>query len=447
MKPFKTLSGKTVIEISSIAWPMALNAVLLHSVTIIDLMLVASLGETSIAAYGIAGAITAFVIGIQFAIANGTQLVLSRAFGAGNVTKIGREVASGWVVNIAFSLFALLGLFFFVGPIVGLVTQNEAVAVHAISYVNIMLLLLFFSSVSQVIVVYFNACRKTRIPLYGFFLEIPINVFLSAILIFGLFGAPEMGLAGAAWGSVIAIFVRFIYMAYRFHQEVVQGFVKEFGVIKAINVKLHLDEVVPVVANFIVLLTGQLVFQGLFAQLSVSAYAAITLILPWIKILSLFVNSWAQSSTVIVSQFIGKQELSSIPDFVSQSKLVATLMSLVMVFGFFIFSQFIPYIYGNLSADTLRALAIIAPAYILIPLFRTNNMFCGNMIRAMGESYLIVRINIITQWLIAIPVCALLIYLDAPLVIIFGVILMDEILKYLPFKKTLKKKLATYSAT
>lgn len=446
MKLFNNVSKKTLSDITATAWPMAFNAVLIQSVTIIDLLLVASLGDISVAAFGIAGAIIAFIIGIQFAIANGTQLVLSRAIGAGNINKVGLEMASGWVINFSFSLLALITLFFGIDRIIDLITHTEAVAIHAISYVNVSLCLLAFSSLSQVIVVYFNASKKSRIPLYGFLVEIPINVISSAALIYGLWGAPAMGLAGAAWGSVIAIAVRFIYLSWRFNQEKINGFVAGFSTVSKASIKTHLDEVVPIVANFIVLLTGQMLFQVLFAQLPVQSYAAITLILPWIKIASMFVNSWAQSSTIFVSQFIGKGDFKAIPPFVLQSRLIATLMSIVMVFGFFAFSQAIPFIYSNLSAETLTALAIMTPAYIFIPLFRTNNMFCGNMIRAMGESYLIVRINIITMWVISLPLCAFLIYIDAPLVIVFGVIFFDEILKSYPFRKTLFRKLNSYTA-
>jgi putative MATE family efflux protein len=404
------------------------------------------LGDVPVAAFGIAGAITSFIIGIQFAIANGTQLVLSRAVGAGNIYDIGLAVSAGWLVNLGFSFIALIALIFGTEPLIHLITHDESVALQAIRYVKISLLILFFSSISQVIAVYFNATKKTRIPLYGFLLEIPINVICSAVLIFGLFGAPAMGLAGAAWGSVIAICVRFLYLVFRFNQERQQGHVAGFNKVKPLTIKTHLDEVIPIVANFMVLLTGQLLFQALFAQLSVSSYAAITLILPWIKIGSIFVNSWAQSSTIMVSQLIGADDYKRIKQLVLDSKWVATLISFLMVAVFYLFSLSIPHLYTQLSQETINALAIIAPGYILIPLFRTNNMFCGNMIRAMGDSYLIVRINIITQWCIALPLCALLIFLKAPLLATFGVILLDEMLKFYSFRSTLMRKLASYES-
>jgi putative MATE family efflux protein len=437
-------SKRSLFEIANIAWPMAANAVLLRSVGIIDLMLVASLGEVSVAAFGIAGAIMAFVIGVQGAIANGSQLVLSRAVGAGDKGVVGMEVTSGLVANLGFSVLTVIVLFFGIEPLIHFIAHNTSVEQQAVSYVKISLILLFFSSVSHVIVSYFNSCKKTRTPLFGFILEIPFNVFCSVVLIYGLWGAPKLGLAGAAWGSVAAICIRFGYLAYRFSSEVTLGRITGFLTIRRASVRSHLDEVIPIVANFVVLLSGQLVLQALFAQLSVSSYAAITLILPWIQLGSLFVNSWAQSSTIIVSQHLGQHNFAAIPGFVRQSKLVATLMSLFMVLGFYLFSLAIPHIYSSLSLETITALAAIAPFYIFIPLFRTNNMFCGNMIRAMGESYLIVRINIITLLCISIPICAVLIYLEAPVYMVFGIIIFDEMLKFYSFQKTLTTKLNSY---
>jgi len=437
-------SKESLLQNASLAWPMTCNAILIQSVTIIDLLLIASLGESQVAAFGIAGAIITFIIGIQFAIANGTQLVLSRTVGAGNKKHIGLVMASAWVTNLTFSLTALLTLLLIGSPLIDYIAQTQLVASEAKSYLYVALILLLFSSASQVVVVYFNSTRQTRIPLYGFMIEIPCNIICSIILIYGLWGAPELGLAGAAWGSVIAIVIRFIYLAYRFNQEKLKGYVEGFSIISKASIISHVKEVVPIVANFIVLLTGALLFQVLFARLPVPAYAAITLVLPWIKIGSMFANTWTQASTIIVSQHIGRKEYKEIPPFVQQSLFVARIMSFFILLLFYTFSEIAPLIYSNLSTATLAALAIIAPVYIIIPLVRTNNMFCGNMIRAMGDSYLIVRINIITQWLISLPLCALMIYLEAPLYIVFGIILFDEILKFQPFRKTLRNRLNFY---
>ena len=62
----------------SLAWPLATNALLMQSMVIIDTLLVSPLGEISLAAMGIAGTIITFILGLQLALANGTQLIIGR---------------------------------------------------------------------------------------------------------------------------------------------------------------------------------------------------------------------------------------------------------------------------------------------------------------------------------------------------------------------------------
>lgn len=298
---WNTLDRKTLLQITVVAWPMALNAILTQSTTIVDLLLVASLGDSAVAAFGIGGAIGAFLLSMQMAISQGTRLVLSRAVGGGNPNKVGLEVACGWVHSVTFAFAAVLVLLIGAKPLIEVVAHDPLVAQQATAYLLVYLLVIAISALCKVGESYFNASKKTRIPLYGYLIEIPTNVICTVALIHGLWGAPAMGLVGAAWGSVIAIFIRLLYLWYQMNHERLQGHVAGFSKINRAAVLKHFHEVFPVAANFTVLFTGMPVFQALFAQLSVASYAAITLMLPWIKIGSMFANSWAAASFFTVA--------------------------------------------------------------------------------------------------------------------------------------------------
>ncbi|GAL31550.1 Na+ driven multidrug efflux pump [Vibrio maritimus] len=97
----------------TIAWPLALNALLMQSMLMIDIWLVSPLGEKPLAAMGIATTIVAFILGIQMALANGSQLVLSRAVGSGRPQALSSAVSSGMLINFAVALlfWTLLSLF------------------------------------------------------------------------------------------------------------------------------------------------------------------------------------------------------------------------------------------------------------------------------------------------------------------------------------------------
>ena len=83
MKRFFLIHSNTYIRKNiALAWPLAVNALLVQSMLMIDTLLVAPLGDLPVAAMGIATVIVAFVLGIQIAIGNGIQLLVGRAFGA-----------------------------------------------------------------------------------------------------------------------------------------------------------------------------------------------------------------------------------------------------------------------------------------------------------------------------------------------------------------------------
>jgi len=59
---------------------------------------------------------------------------------------------------------------------------------------------------------YYRNCFNTKITLYSTIVSTIVNLFFDYSLVFGCFGLPQLGTAGAAWGSVIGLFVGlFIY--------------------------------------------------------------------------------------------------------------------------------------------------------------------------------------------------------------------------------------------
>lgn len=430
----------------SLAWPLALNAVLMQSMVLVDLLLISPLGEVPIAALGIASAFIALLVGIQNSIGNGTQLIIARATGAGETTRISVDLMAGFIVNMAFSLCAFVFLFFANQPLLGLVADSSLVAGEAADYLSVAMFTILVSSVTQVMIVYFNASRQTRIPMYGFMIEIPCNAAVSLVLIHGLFGLPELGLEGAAIGSLAAVFIRFIYLSFRIRRESDLSFKKGIGGISADTVKAHAAEVWPIAANFVALMGGITLYQVLFAQLSVNDFAAITLVFPWMRIGTQMITAWAHASAIIVSQYLGREESKLIPEYVRQAINLAQILAVIIAFGFFVFSFLIPKLYPTMEAETLRALVLIAPVYIAMPLVRTYNTICGNTLRAMGIAYKVLRIHVVTQWCIALPLCAAAIYFGLPVYIVFGVTVLEECLKVVAFRRIKKEQLDSYLA-
>lgn len=431
----------------SLAWPLALNALLMQSMLMIDTLLVSPLGEIPLAAMGIATTIIAFILGIQMALANGSQLVMSRAVGSGNQLALAQSVWAGMTINLAIGVFFWLLLVLFEAPLIALLTTDVSLQAEILAYLSVSKYVVILNAVTQVFIALFNGLGKTKIPFKGYLLELPINAILSYICIYGVWGMPEYGVVGAAIGSLVAISVRFIYLALVVKSLENVDLKLTVTLTRFItNLKKHFIEIFPVAANVTILAIGVSVYQLLYSQLSINAYVAITLVLPWMRAGGQFITAWAHSSAISISQAIGSKQLDSLAANVKSSITLAIVISGFTVIFFAILSLFIADIYPNMTDETYQALSVIAPIYILLPIVRGYNTVHGHVLRAMGQTTAVFKINFTGQWLISIPLCALLIlYFDVSIFWAFAIQPFEELIKAYPFRYLAKKAVKEFS--
>lgn len=162
---------------------MALNALLMQSMLFIDTLLVSPLGEVPLAALGIATTILAFFLGLQFAIGNGTQLIVGRIAGAGDQQGLQRILCDGVLISLAAASLFFLAITGFGDNLIALLTGDEQLQKQASVYLAISKYLLFASAISQTFTVFLNGQGDTRTPFKAYLLEVPFNTLISYLLI------------------------------------------------------------------------------------------------------------------------------------------------------------------------------------------------------------------------------------------------------------------------
>ena len=438
---------------ASIAWPIALNGLLMQSMLMVDTLIVAPLGEVSLAGMGIASTLIAFILGIQFALSNGTQLVVGRAFGATSQYALSMAFYAGLAINVISAFVFFMGLATFSEGLIAWLTQDQKLAEQALIYLSISQYMVLVTASTQVCTAFFNGTGQSNIPLKGYLFELPINAVISYLLVFGwqlpdielfsLFNLNDLGfegkgLAGAAVGSLIAVCLRCVYLLWQMKGQfrlTVNNHLSSF----IDECKRHFVEIYPIAANYIILAVGATVYLLLFSQLSIYSYAAVTLIFPWIRIGAQFVNSWAHASAICISQAIGKNQTYQIKYMIISSVAIAMVGALITAIAFYLLSISIHFIYPDIASETYIALSSIAPLYIFLPIVKTYNALAGNVLRALGKSLTVLKIHFITQWFIVLPACSMMIlYFKLPLYWAFSLLVIEELIKFIPFYKTLK---------
>ncbi|WP_390904633.1 MATE family efflux transporter [Vibrio jasicida] len=415
----------------------------MQSMLMIDTFLVSPLGEVSLAAMGIATTVISFALGVQMALANGSQLVLSRAVGSGLHQSVNKGFWAGLIINVLIAVVFWSLLTLFDKHLINQLTNNVALYAETERYLAVAKFIIIFNAITQVMIALFNALGRTKVPFKGYLIELPVNMAMSYVLIHGFAGFEGIGVQGAAAGSLIAIVIRLLYLTLciRLDDSIVLS-LKNLDASLKRNTINHFKEIFPVAANVTMLQTGATIYMLLYSQLTLNAYVAMTIVMPWIKAGSQFITAWAHSSAITISQAIGSRQMNSLRRDVDTSIDMAVMISFVSAAFFLALSYVLPDLYPNLDPSTYQALSAIAPLYIFLPIVRGYNTVHGNVLRALGKTTDVFKINFTGQWLVSIPVCALIIlYLDLSVFWAFAVMPFEEIVKALPFRHLARKSL------
>jgi putative MATE family efflux protein len=142
--------------------------------------------------------------GLALALSSGTISVVSRLHGAGDRARARLAVKQSIWLSAMVAAPLTAGAFLYADPLIGLLTDDAAAIEQGAIYLRIVMAALVFRFVSIVAARAFQGAGDTRTPMYVNLVTVPTNVALNAVLIFGLGPAPRLGIAGAAWGTVVA---------------------------------------------------------------------------------------------------------------------------------------------------------------------------------------------------------------------------------------------------
>ncbi len=437
-------SARYVRENLSLAWPLALNALLMQSMLIIDTLLVSPLGEFPLAALGIATTIIAFFLGVQFAIGNGTQLVVGRIAGAGNRQGLHAALGNGVLISFSAAVVFVVVIWIFGESLIAALSSDEQIREHADAYLAIAKYVFLVNAVSQTLTVFLNGQSDTKTTFKVYLIEVPVNALVSYLLIYGVqsLSFEGLGVSGAALGSLLAVCFRLSALSVSVvRRPVMKGF-RLSDRFTTPGIRSHLNEIVPIATNYVVLSLGVMVYQLLFSQLDLYSYVAVTLIFPWLRIATQSIVAWAQANSISITQAIGSGNSADVRTIVKSCIRVGFIMACFVCLALFGLSQAVPAIYPKVEGQTLAAMASIAPLYILLPLVRTYNTIAGNSLRAMGKSVQVLKVHFFTQWLVVLPLCALFVlYFELPLFWAFALLPAEEIIKAVPFYRMLSQSI------
>ena len=194
--------------ILGLAWPVIATNVLTTAVSWVDLLMVARLGKETVAAVGLAGFLQTLLWAVFMSVQIGVSILVAQSYGAGNRRQSETSLGQGLVLGAALSvpltlLLCIPGLDLLRAGFEAFDAERDVALIGA-RYMRVVLLAVPALVLSLVCQGALRAAGDTRTPLWLTGTGNLLNVSLNYVLIFGHFGFPELGVTGAAWGTVAA---------------------------------------------------------------------------------------------------------------------------------------------------------------------------------------------------------------------------------------------------
>lgn len=187
----------------TMAFPPMISMLIQSLYNIVDSIFVAMIDGNALTAVSLAFPIQNLLLAFSVGIGVGVNSYISRKLGEKNFKEANQAAAHGFLLAGVMSIvFIVLGIFL-IQPFFHMFTSDPVIFDYAVTYTNIVVFFCFGSFFHICIEKIFQATGKMMFPMLFQAIGAITNIILDPIFIFGYFGVPAMGVAGAAIATVI----------------------------------------------------------------------------------------------------------------------------------------------------------------------------------------------------------------------------------------------------
>lgn len=392
----------------SMSLPIMISMLVQALYNIVDSVFVSMINENALTAVSLAFPIQSLMIAVATGTGVGVNAVLSKSLGERNYERANKAASNGVFLAILSCLvFVLVGIFA-VQPFYSSQTADAEIIAYGGQYLTIVCIV----SIGMFIQIIFERLlQSTGKTIYTMITQgtgAIINIIMDPILIFGLFGIPKMGVAGAAAATVagqIVAAVLSVIIHHRVNHEIkLEG--KGFRPDKGIIGKIYTVGIPSIIMQAI----GSLMTYGMNLILISFTSTATAVFGVYFKVQSfIFMPIFGLNNGMvpIIAYNYGAGKKDRLIKTIKLSILYAMIL---MVIGFLVF-QFCPQILLGWfhASETMFAIGIPALRIISISfLFAGFAIICGSVFQALGNGVYSMVVSIARQLVVLLPVAYLL---------------------------------------
>jgi multidrug resistance protein, MATE family len=403
---------QTLRELIKLAYPMVVSQGAFALMIFTDRYFMSLISPTHMAASLGGGVAAYFCMSLFIGILSYGNALVAQYFGAGETAKCPRVVTQGLLLCLAF-IPVLLAIGYAVGALFGWIGHEPGQVLLERQYFYILLWGSGLSLAKTCLASYFAGIGRTRVVMIADTVGVALNIPLSYLLIFGVWGLPELGIAGAAWGTIIStlfslgLFLAF-YLAphHRRAFAVARSLVIDRGILRR-YVRLGLPSGMEMFLN----VAAFNLFLMMFQSYGVVEAASAAIVFNWDMLSFIPMIGLNVALISLVGRFVGERDMTRLRGVVVAGFVIGLLYSSLLAVMFVLFSGPLVALFvadpllqlGHSTEPSIVALAsfmmvglatyVMADATVLI---------AGGILRGAGDTRWLMWASVAAHWVMLV---------------------------------------------
>ena len=434
-EPFFTRSRSFYRALFTMLITLALQNLIAYSVNMADNIMLGSYSQPALSGAAAVNQIFFIVQQLALGIGDGLVILAAQYWGEGRVSPIRRLTGTAMKFGVLCSVIIIALCMLMPARLLGIFTRDAAIIAEGTSYLSIIQFTFLFFIMTQVLMAALRSVEVVKISFYISIVSLVVNVGINYTLIFGRFGMPELGVQGAAIGTLAARILEFVIIliyVLRIDKRL-KLFSERFLKRDAALTKDYFRTEVPILLSSLLWAVSVPMQTAILGHLSSDAIAANSVATTFYQYLKVIVQAMSAASAVMIGRAIGIGKMERIRSDARTLAVIDVIIGLIL--GLLLFALRGPLLSLYRIDDSALQLAdrlIVIMSVVMVGMSYQMPVSFG-IIRGGGDARFTMIMNMISTWAIVMPLSFLAAFVwKWPVPFVVMAIQSDQIFKGLP---------------
>lgn len=385
-------------DVIRIAWPSMVELLLTQLASMVDLIMVGTLGTWALTAVGLTTQPKFLLMTAFMALTVGATAMIARYKGAGDQKSANMIMRQALVLVAIFSTLAAVAGFIFAEPmIIFMGAAEQQVLEGSTAYLKIQMIGFPFLALTSCVTASLRGTGDSKTAMIYNALANVVNVVFNWLLIYGNLGFPQMGVAGASLATVIGQCTAFVFafaVAIKGRRYIQLSFKESFKLKKEPIMQI-VRIGFPAMVEQLIMRFGNVIYNRSIASLGTTAYATHQVCMNIQTFAFMNGQAFATSATSLVGQSLGKRRYDMAQHYASFTQKISMCVAIVIGVGFFLGGRWLCSLYSDDPLVISTGATIMMMVALMQPLHASQFVLAGAL-RGAGDTKATAAITFIT---------------------------------------------------